>query len=189
MKSILSIFEIGQRGVGRLTFFKRIQPLLLKFKGIIPDFAIKRFINKEMIYIIKCYDIFYNNDRFLPILSDYRIAKGILYMFDLTDESSITYIKNEIKRASELKFIFDNTKLPVIYIIGNKCDLKQRKECIKEVDIICQEKEYKYFECSGLKGKNVNEIIHCMVRDIEERIMLLQTQKKKLQKINKCLIF
>ena len=84
MKSILSIFEIGQRGVGRLTFFKRIQPLLLKFKGIIPDFAIKRFINKEMIYIIKCYDIFYNNDRFLPILSDYKIAKGILYMFDLT---------------------------------------------------------------------------------------------------------
>ena len=89
---------------------------------------------------------------------------------------------------SYLKYISDNTKIPVIYIIGNKSDLQRRKD-IKEVDGICKEKGYKYFECSGLKGKNVNEIIHCMVRDIEERTMLLQSQRQKIQKYKKCLIF
>lgn len=165
MKSILSIFEIGQRGVGRLTFFKRIQPLLLKFKGIIPDFAIKRFINKEMIYIIKCYDIFYNNDRFLPILSDYKIAKGILYMFDLTDESSITYIKNEflliVNTAKEISLtevrakkdaivLYCNQKnipqLP-IYIIEIEDDSEKRVISKQEVKNFCEENGLKYFEC------------------------------------------
>ena len=165
MKSILSIFEIGQRGVGRLTFFKRIQPLLLKFKGIIPDFAIKRFINKEMIYIIKCYDIFYNNDRFLPILSDYKIAKGILYMFDLTDESSITYIKNEflliVNTAKEISLtevrakkdaivLYCNQKnisqLP-IYIIEIEDDSEKRVISKQEVKNFCEGNGLKYFEC------------------------------------------
>ena len=84
-------------------------------------------------------------------------------------------------------------KKNVRYFIESKSDLCEKREVSKEEAIaLSKEYGYKYFECSALIGENVHESVHCIIRDIIERELLSNNDKKYLtnkDRNNKCIIF
>ena len=172
---VFSIQLIGNHFVGSST----IRQSIIKDSCKYNDFTSVNKTFKEIKYLFRIWCI-KSSERFYRIpLCTYKCLKGVLFVIDITNRSSLSYITKEIIRIKQLKLNADNSDKPIFYMISNKCDLENQRVISKEeVKNICEEHGYKYFECSALSGENSNEIFHFMIREIIEKEALLQEQNK-----------
>ena len=186
----LKIVLSGEKRTGKASICKRFSEN--KFERTITvgvGFVRKVIHYKENQFTIQLWEQAHN-ERFNTISRMYyKYSNGFLLVFTPTERSSIEYIKNENE------YIMSNakTKNNVKYLIESKSDLCEKREVSKEEAIaLSKEYGYKYFECSALTGENVHEIVHCIIRDIIERELLSNNDKKYLtnkDRNNKCIIF
>ena len=87
------------------------------------------------------------------LFSYYRKAFGILLLFDVTKRSSFNVCSNyleDVKRNSD--------KDCVIYLIGNKIDLIDKREVKRnEAENFARKEGIKYIETSAVENKNVSD--------------------------------
>ena len=130
-------------------------------------------------------------ERFLSITKNfYRNANGVIFVFDITNETSFYNIKlwlNDLENC-EGKI----TKI----LVGNKVDLEENRKVGKEkIKKYIEKKEMKYFEVSAKEGINIDlifkelaELIFLEQPEINEdkikfsHSFLLSIEKKKIQK-------
>ena len=187
---ILKILVPGKYGSGTSSICRRFSENKFERTSTIGVDLVRKVIHyKENQFTIQLWEEIHN-DRFITVSRRrYHNSNGILLVFTPTERSSIEYIKNE----HEYIMINTGTKKNVKYLIESKSDLCEKREVSKEEAIaLSKEYGYKYFECSALTGENVHEIVHCIMRDIIERELLSNNDKKYLtnkDRNNKCIIF
>ena len=187
---ILKILVPGKYGSGTSSICRRFSENKFEPTSTIGVDLVRKVIRyKEKQFPIQLWEEIHN-DRFITVSRRrYHNSNGILLVFTPTERSSIEYIKNENE------YIMSNTetKKNVRYFIESKSDLCEKREVSKEEAIaLSKEYGYKYFECSALTGENVHEIVHCIIRDIIERELLSNNDKKYLtnkDRNKKCIIF
>ena len=81
--------------------------------------------------------------------SYYKNAKGIILVFDLTNENSFLKLNKWINEISE------NTEDVVIFLVGNKADLNDRKVDKIKAEKYAKERNIKYIETSAKEGTNI----------------------------------
>ena len=91
--------------------------------------------------------------------SQYKNSDGILLFYDVTNEESFKKIHNWI---DSIKSIGEINKQYTLFLIANKIDYSNDKRKISKKEGIKLAEKYniKYFECSCLKGINVNELFN-----------------------------
>ena len=81
--------------------------------------------------------------------SYYKNAKGIIVVFDLTNENSFLKLNKWINEICE------NTEDVVIFLVGNKADLNDRKVDKIKAEKYAKERNIKYIETSAKEGTNI----------------------------------
>ncbi|GAB5358772.1 hypothetical protein AAMO2058_000487400 [Amorphochlora amoebiformis] len=100
-------------------------------------------------------------ERFRTITSSYyRGARGIMVVFDVTDVASFERVTKWVEEAS--KYV-DGAEIAVV---GNKCDLPNRKVSAKDGWEVAKRANGIYFETSANKGTNVEEAFEGVLKAI-----------------------
>ncbi len=88
---------------------------------------------------------------------------GIIFVYSINNRKSFEYIKQNF---SYIK-ISDN--IPLV-LVGNKYDLKEKREISKEEGTqLAEEYNMYFFECSAKNYININEIFQILVKKINKR--------------------
>lgn len=92
----------------------------------------------------------------------YQSAKGILLVYDVTDELSFTEIINWLRNIEE-----DHTNIKKI-LVGNKADLDESKRAVEAArgQALADEYNIQFFETSAETNMNVEEVFFSIARDI-----------------------
>ena len=93
--------------------------------------------------------------------SYYRKAFGILLLFDVTKRSSFDVCSNyldDVRRNSD--------KDCIIYLVGNKIDLKDKREVPKsEAESFSRKQGIKYIETSAIANEGVTNAFNNLLND------------------------
>eukprot|EP00750_Incisomonas_marina_P021370 INCI4334.1.p1 GENE.INCI4334.1~~INCI4334.1.p1 ORF type:complete len:204 (-),score=44.72 INCI4334.1:343-954(-) len=107
-------------------------------------------------------------ERFKAITRSYlRGAQGILCVYDVTDSNSYEHVSSwmlQIKQYADLKV--------VKVLVGNKCDLEQRR-AVKFEDgqnLAKKSDDIPFFECSAKQETNVKEAFETLAREVLKKI-------------------
>ncbi|TFG08488.1 MAG: GTP-binding protein, partial [Promethearchaeota archaeon] len=88
----------------------------------------------------------------------YKGAEGVILVFDLTEPKSF---ENITKWLEDIKNSFKHQEELVIYLVGNKSDLKaDRKIAKEEAEKLAEDLNIIYLETSALKGENIMFLFH-----------------------------
>ena len=129
------------------------------------DFHFKELIINNREIKIQIWDTA-GQERFRSITSSYyKIAHGILLVFDLTCEKSLNNIELWI---NELKTFINIEKVPIV-LIGNKCDLSRSINNFKLNDIINKHK-LPYFE-TKYKNNSINNPFEYLTKCIFNKLL------------------
>ncbi|CAM1301169.1 RAB8B (predicted) [Pycnogonum litorale] len=113
-------------------------------------------------------------ERFRTITTAYyRGAMGIMLVYDITNEKSFENIKNWIRNIEEHASA-DVEKM----ILGNKCDVAERKVSKERGEQLAIEYGIKFMETSAKASINVEEAFISLARDIKSKA------EKKLEAAN-----
>lgn len=114
-------------------------------------------------------------ERFRTITTAYyRGAMGIMLVYDITNEKSFDNIKNWLRNIEE-HATSDVEKM----ILGNKCDINDRRQVSKERGTaLAVENGIKFMETSAKASINVEEAFMTLARDIKTKM------DKKLESSN-----
>jgi len=106
-------------------------------------------------------------ERFRTITTAYyRGAMGIMLVYDITNDKSFDNIKNWIRNIEE-HASQDVEKM----ILGNKCDMNERREVTKERgEELAIEYGIKFMETSAKASINVEEAFYTLARDIKAKM-------------------
>lgn len=85
--------------------------------------------------------------------SFYKFANAFIVFFDVTRIETFRQLDSMITDIQE-----NNTNAPII-IVGLKCDLNNRAVPTEEASEFAKKYNFKYYEISALKTKQVNEIM------------------------------
>ena len=115
---------------------------------------------------------------FIPFNYEIRGAHGLLFIYDLTDKESFTFIQNIINKYKRI----DKTMLNQVckILVGNKCD--KSSKCVSEEDArnLCKENNMEYFEASAKTDINVNKVFELMTRQVLDNMNKDHTYTKGL---------
>ena len=104
----------------------------------------------------------------IPFDYEIRSAHGLIFIYDLTDNESFTFIQNIINKYKTIdkKMLKHVCKI----LVGNKCD--KSGKCVSEKDIrnFCNENNMIYFEASAKNNINVNNIFELMTRQVLDKV-------------------
>ena len=100
-------------------------------------------------------------ERFRTLTKSYfKMAQGILLVFDLSNYDTFELLKSWVKEINDN--VLEGT---VIMLIGNKCDLT-RKVQSETASQFAEKNGMKYFETSASRRLNVNEVFNNLCRDV-----------------------
>jgi len=103
-----------------------------------------------------------SQERYRGIVSaHYRKAAGVLLVFDIGKVETF----QAIERWREEVASATNTVL-VWYLLGNKCDMENRKVTFEQAKSYAEMNNMKYFEISALTGEYVNEVFRQLAVDL-----------------------
>ena len=125
------------------------------------DFKSKYMQYKDYNIILQLWDC--KEEVFSYVYRDFLSqVQAVALIFDITNRDTFDELEEKIKD------IKTHTKENIIiYVIGNKSDLNGiRIITRKEAEKFCLSMGCPYFECSAMNGKNINEIMHRILRDI-----------------------
>lgn len=116
----------------------------------------------------------------------YRSASCALLVFDVCDMNSFDNIKYWIDEIRNNCGDFENNKITKIILVGNKCDMENRKISFDEATNFAKINDIDYIETSAKTGYNVeNAFTHFIKKYFSElNIYGLCDEKSKYIKIN-----
>ena len=144
----------GDAGCGKTTLTQRFLTNLFKSDSTMTigvDFQVKSLEVAGKKVKLQIWD-FGGEERFRFLLPTYvRGANGCLFMYDITNYSSIAHIDDWLMVLRQ----GTNIKLPII-VVGGKADLPDREVASSEAIQIAKSRETAGFiECSAKTGENV----------------------------------
>ena len=100
------------------------------------------------------------------VAGHYRRAAGALIVFDVTKKSTFEHATNWLKNINEMA-----EKNCISYLIGNKADLIEGNESLREVSVeeaqkYAKENGLKYYESSALTGMKINDCFEDLLQEI-----------------------
>ena len=162
---IFKILLLGDSCVGKtamsLRYFDDYTPNTLHYCTMGLDFRFKLIDVKEKIIRLEVWDT-EGGDRGRTMLKHYyKIADGIILIYDITDLNTFKDIRkwmNDIKEETS-----PNT--PII-LVGNKFDSENRAVSEKEGKKLAAELSISFFETSVIYNANIDEVFNFMVNAI-----------------------
>jgi GTPase SAR1 family protein len=103
-------------------------------------------------------------------------------VFSLTDKDSLADAE---RWADEVRSNCD--VLPLIYLVGNKIDLTEKRTIQRENAVVVAEKiGAMYIESSAVRGQNINEIFVAVAEQLVEADVCVTEGHNPLQTDHKC---
>ena len=163
----IKVFTLGESKVGKTSYIVRFKGDTYKEDRLTTigiDLITKLVELNNKKYYVDFYDTA-GQERFRSISSNsIKSADGIILMFDLTKQKTYDQISNWMTNIRKYK----GDDFPMI-LIGNKCDLEDKRVITKEEGIELAEKyKLKYFETSNKTGVNVKESAMEIIKKIIE---------------------
>ena len=173
----------GDGGVGKTTLVNRY--LTGNFLNgtrmtIGVDFHTKQIKIEEKMVILQIWD-FAGEEHFKFLLPSYvRGAAGVLFMYDITRESSLRNLPEWLEVLKE----GINQKIPLI-MVGGKADLESKRVIPKEIarEAAQEHNFYKFVECSSKNGQNIKKIFKTLARAMMESSNLVSRNKIQRNKL------
>lgn len=165
----------GDAGTGKTTLTQRFLTNLFKSDSkmtIGVDFEVKSLEIEEKKVKLQIWD-FGGEERFRFLLPTYvRGANGALFMYDVTNYSSLAHIDDWLLVVK--KEIRAEDQFPVI-VVGGKADLVDDREVSGEegINISKSRGVDGFIECSSKTGENVEETFQALTRLMMQRSNLL----------------
>jgi len=175
---VYKVLLLGDSTVGKTCFLlrycdKTFEDAHLTTVGL--DYRLKSMILKNEKNIkLQIWDTA-GQDRFRAITKNYyKGANGIILIYDVTNLQSYENVKNWIAQIKE-----SANQNVIIYLVGNKIDVKDEDRCVKTEDgkKLAEEFKLPFFESSAKNGININEIFEQIVENIDEVYSKLEPQK------------
>ena len=109
----------------------------------------------------------------------YKGAVGIVLIYDITNKKSFASVKPWIESIEE-----ETDKKIILVLVGNKVDLKDEREVLKEEgEDIASKFKIPFFEASAQSGLNVKSVFETLAKLIFEKKVQSVSQGEKLTNI------
>ena len=175
----LSFILIGDTSVGKKSFIntyckKEFEDKFLSTIGIDKEAKNIKILNEE--YKLTIWSTA-GQERFRCLPKKYyQNSDGIFVLFDITNKESFREISNWINDIKENNLSKENNN--IIYIIGNKIDLEDKREVNKEeVEEYAKSLGLKYFEISCKINLNIQEVMARMIMECYMQINNIKDTK------------
>ena len=97
--------------------------------------------------------------------SYYKGAKGALIVYDITQKSSFDKIESLLKKLRD-----NSNKNVSVILVGNKCDLKDNREVLKEDgEELAKKLKIKFMEVSAKTGENLDKLFQNLIDEVYEK--------------------
>ncbi|KAH0795334.1 small GTP-binding protein [Histomonas meleagridis] len=107
----------------------------------------------------------------------YRNSIGALVVFDLTSRNSFTNLPSWIQEFTQIA-----DQDAVIYIAGNKSDLKdERMISTNEAQAWAESNGYRYFETSARTGEGIHEMFDALSKEIIQKKITSHGETRSLR--------
>jgi len=165
----------GDAGCGKTTLTQRFLTNLFKSSTTMTigvDFEVKSLEINEKKIKLQIWD-FGGEERFRFLLPTYvRGANGALFMYDVTNYSSLAHIDDWLVIIRKEIPVEDN--FPII-VVGGKADLTEDREVTGEegINISKSRGVNGFIECSAKTGENVEESFEALTRIMMQKSKLL----------------
>ena len=181
----LNLFTLGNSNVGKTCFiYKYVHN---KFKSQYTSTIGYDFLSKNIILPsgqnIKL--VFYDTagqERFKSMsMNLLKNADGILLLYDITSIETFNAIKGWVESIIEIK----GNNFPIV-LIGNKCDLEEKRKITKdEGEKEAENNGFLFFETSCKDNINIEESINAIVSMIANEKSQIQYDKNESQVLEK----
>ena len=165
----------GDAGCGKTTLTQRFLTNLFKSSTTMTigvDFEVKSLEVNEKKIKLQIWD-FGGEERFRFLLPTYvRGANGALFMYDVTNYSSLAHIDDWLVIIRKEIPVDDN--FPII-VVGGKADLIDNREVTGEegINISKSRGVDGFIECSSKTGENIEESFEALTRIMMQKSKLL----------------
>ena len=172
----LKLLLIGDSNVGKTSLLLRYLDNTFSDKYITTigvEFKSKDITLNNKTYKIHIWDTA-GQERYKSITRNfYKHAEGIIFVYDITNKTSFSNLKNWISNAE------NETDFKII-IVGNKLDMESRREVsIEQLKKLAKKKNCKYFETSAKDNINVENlflsIINEMINNIKDEVSISES--------------
>ena len=168
----INLIALGNNEVGKTSFILRyVKNEFSKeyLSSIGFDFQIKSITIKNKSYKIYFYDTA-GQEKFRAIsFNMIKYSDGIVLMYDITNKKSFASISQWINSIKEIK----EDNFPLV-LIGNKCDLEEKREVTKEEGKKVADKfGFLFYETSNKNGKNIEKACKDLIVKIIKRNEML----------------
>ena len=172
----LKLLLIGDSNVGKTSLLLRYLDNTFSDKYITTigvEFKSKDITLNNNTYKIHIWDTA-GQERYKSITRNfYKHAEGIIFVYDITNKTSFSNLKNWISNA-------ENEADFKIIIVGNKLDMESRREVsIEQLKKLAKKKNCKYFETSAKDNINVENlflsIINEMINNIKDEVSISES--------------
>ena len=164
----INLIALGNNEVGKTSFILRyvkneFSKAYLATVGL--DFKIKSITIKKKSYKIYFYDTA-GQEKFRTIsFNMVKYSDGIVLMYDITNKKSFDSISQWIDSIKEIK----EENFPLV-LIGNKCDLEEKREVTKEEGKKIADKfGFIFYETSNKNGTNIEKACTDLIVKIIKR--------------------
>jgi Ras-related protein Rab-8A len=116
-------------------------------------------------------------ERFRTITeSYYRGAHGIVLMYDITNRATFNNVKEWMRSIDE------HAKGTTVILVGNKCDLEDRRDVTRiEGEALAKKYKLQFFETSAKKGIGLKEAFEAIALEIYTKLTINESVKKSKQ--------
>ena len=152
------IIFCGDAGVGKTSIINSImgQKFIEDYEPSIGvDFFSKTIRYKNRLIKLQIWDSA-GQEKFKSLIPNYIRGSSLIFLiFDVSNKISYEHIPEWIK------FITNIDNKGIIVLVGNKIDLKEKREIQNDLpEKLCKEKNYDYYEVSAKEGINIDKMIY-----------------------------